>query len=49
MDELSFSPAGVGHSSAFAGTLYAMDVSGSFHTSECQGGVERRQLKLKGI
>ena len=24
-------------------------VLGSFHTSECRGGVERRQLKLKGV
>jgi len=24
-------------------------ISGSFHTSECRGGVHRRQLKLKGV
>ena len=24
-------------------------LSGAFYTSECRGGVERRQLKLKGV
>ena len=34
----------LGRSSSSVGSA-----SGSFHTSECRGGVERRQLKLKGI
>ena len=31
-----------------AAAVGRLDDSGSFHTSECRGGVERRQLKLKG-
>jgi hypothetical protein len=33
---------------AAASFVFASDF-GSFYTSECRGGVERRQLELKGI
>jgi hypothetical protein len=34
---------------AAASCVAAESVSGSFHTKRCRGGVERRQMELKGI
>jgi hypothetical protein len=41
----------VAASSQFASrqTSSRFGISGSFHTSECRGGVERRQSELKGV
>jgi hypothetical protein len=36
-------------SSTLAPAATSHRISGSFHTSECRGGVERRQMELKGV